>query len=167
MKNILEMEFLNAVNQNIAIIHKVCNIYFKNPADRQDVFQEILYQLWKSYKSFTGASKFSTWMYRVAFNTAIGHVKSINKEAPKEEINEYHLQTVENNDTQERNENITLLYKAVHTLSDIDKAITLLYLEDKSYEEMAAITGLTKTNISVRLVRIRKQLKEKMNVLIN
>lgn len=167
MENIFERDFLNAINQNIGIIHKVCNIYFKNPADRQDVFQEILYQLWKSYKSFTGASKFSTWMYRVAFNTAIGYVKSINKEAPKDAINEYHLETFVNNDSHERNENIALLYKAIHTLSDIDKAIALLYLEEKSYEEMAAITGLTKTNISVRLVRIRKQLKEKINILIN
>lgn len=165
-EDITEKQFLDSVNQNIGIIHKVCNIYFTNPTDRQDVFQEILYQLWKSYKSFSGNSKFSTWMYRVAFNTAIGFIKSINKEAPKEEIKEYHLQTMTNNDSKETNEKISLLYKAIHTLSEMDRAIALLYLEDHSYEEMAAITGLTKTNISVRLVRIRKELKEKLKNII-
>lgn len=162
-----EKQFLNSVNQHVGIIQKVCNIYFTNPADKQDVYQEILYQLWKSYKSFTGASKFSTWIYKVAFNTAIGFVKNINREVPKEEINEYYLQTLPENVDAEKKENISLLYRAIHTLSDIDKAIALLYLEDKSYEEMASITGLTKTNVSVRLVRIRKKLKEKINILIN
>jgi RNA polymerase sigma-70 factor (ECF subfamily) len=166
-EDITEKQFLDSVNPNIGIIHKVCNIYFTNPADRQDVFQEILYQLWKSYKSFSGNSKFSTWMYRVAFNTAIGFVKSINKETPNEEINDYHLRTITNEDSKETNEKISLLYKAIHTLSEMDRAITLLYLGDNSYEEMAAITGFTKTNISVRLTRIRKELKEKLKKLFN
>lgn len=165
MEKITEGDFLNSVNLNIGIIHRVCNIYFTNSADRQDACQEILYQLWKSHKGFSGASKFSTWMYKVAFNTAIGMIKNKKRESPKEEISEYHLHNIADTNPADKTERINLLYKAIHTLSSIDKAIAILYLEENSYEEMAIITGLSKTNISVRLVRIRKELKEKLKTL--
>ena len=158
--------FLDRVNKNIAIIHKVANIYFSNSEDREDARQEILYQLWKSYPGYRGDAKFSTWMYKVALNTAITYVKKGKKILDKEMLPENYSLFVENNEQAEINEKLNLLYAAINTLSGIDKAITLLYLEDNSYDEIAVITGLTKSNVSVRLVRIRLALKEKLKDII-
>lgn len=154
--------FLDEINKNMSIIHKVANIYFSNADDREDARQEILYQLWKSYPGYKGDAKFSTWMYKVALNTAITYVKKGNKILDKEMLPENYSLFVENNEQAEINEKLNLLYAAINTLSGIDKAITLLYLEDKSYDEISAITGFTKSNVSVRLVRIRLALREKL-----
>lgn len=158
--------FLDEINKSIGIIHKVANIYFSNPEDREDARQEILYQLWKSYPAFKGGAKFSTWMYKVALNTAITYVKKSNKILGKKMLPENYSLIAETNEQAAINEKLNLLYAAINTLSGIDKAITLLYLEDKTYDEIAAITGLTKSNVSVRLVRIRLALKEKLKNII-
>lgn len=156
-----EIQFVKLLNEHSGIIHRVCRIYFDDPVDREDVFQEIIYQLWRSYPSFQGDSKFSTWMYRVALNTAIGQFrkekKSIQKEPLSDRLSE--ITPVENSDTEEQ---LKALHVAINTLSLVDKAIILLYLEDNSYEEIASVTGLTKTNVSVRLVRIKNKLEEKL-----
>ncbi|HET7119465.1 MAG TPA: sigma-70 family RNA polymerase sigma factor [Hanamia sp.] len=158
--------FLDEINKSIGIIHKVANMYFSNPEDREDARQEILYQLWKSYPAFKGGAKFSTWMYKVALNTAITYVKKSNKILGKKMLPENYSLIAETNEQAAINEKLNLLYAAINTLSGIDKAITLLYLEDKTYDEIAAITGLTKSNVSVRLVRIRLALKEKLKNII-
>ena len=163
---IQEEIFLKEVNKNIGIIHKVANIYFSNAEDREDVRQEVLYQLWKSFPAYKGNAKFSTWMYKVALNTAITYIKKSSKILHKEILSGNYALLVETNEQAEVNEKLNLLYNAVTTLSSIDKAIMLLYLEDKSYDEIAVITGLTKSNISVRLVRIRLALKEKLKNII-
>jgi RNA polymerase sigma factor (sigma-70 family) len=160
MKSIIEDTFIEGINANIGIIHKICNIYFNNPADRQDVYQEILYQLWKSYAGFKGDAKFSTWLYKVALNTAITYAKKSSRQLGKEALPENYSQLAESNEQQHVHEKMALLYAAINTLGDIDKAITLLYLEGNSYDDIAAITGLTKTNVSVRLVRIKKSLEK-------
>jgi len=155
-------DFLQHINSNTGIIHRVCNIYFNGSPEREDVFQEILYQLWKSYPAFKGASRFSTWMYRIALNTAITYIKKRNRTPHKEELNETYHQLPESAGEDHQEINMRLLYTAIDTLSPIDKAIVLLYLEDYSYEEIALITGLTKTNISVRLVRIKRKLEQQL-----
>lgn len=155
-------EFLQHINGNTGIIHRVCNIYFNCSPEREDVFQEILYQLWKSYPAFKGNSKFSTWMYRIALNTAITHIKKKDRIPRREELNETYHQLPESIGEDHKEMNMRLLYTAIDTLSPIDKAIILLYLEDYSYEEIALITGLTKTNTSVRLVRIKRKLEEQL-----
>lgn len=158
--------FLDEINKNIGILYKVANIYFSNSEDREDARQEILYQLWKSYPAYKGEAKFSTWMYKVALNTAITYIKKSNKILGKEMLPENYSVVAENNEQTQIDEKLTLLYAAINSLSRIDKGITLLYLEDKSYDEIAAITGLTKNNVSVRLVRIRLALKEKLKNII-
>lgn len=155
-------QFIDDVNQNIGIIHSICNTFVQyNSAEQKDLFQDIMYQLWKSYPSFNGDSKFSTWMYRVAFNTAITHSKKSGRTPEKVELNENH-HTVPAADSSAGEEEVALLYSAIQTLKYIDKAIILLYLDGNSYQDIADVTGLTKTNISVRLVRIKRALKTKL-----
>ena len=156
-----ETAFLADVNQNIRIVHRVCHTYFPRDAmEREEVFQDIMYQLWKSYPRFKGESKFSTWMHKVALNTAINHIRRSTRKPRSAELTEPIAHAPDMNERMHREEEIHQLYKAIDTLMDIDKAIILLHLEDQDYEEIAAITGLTKTNVSVRLVRIRRALKE-------
>ena len=161
-----EDKFLDDINRNIGIIHKICNIYFNVPDDRQDAAQEILYQLWRSYPAFKGNAKFSTWMYKVALNTAITYAKRSRREPRKEIIPEHYNQLAEINEQNNTNEKMAFLYGAINQLSEMDKAITLLYLEDNSYDEIASITGLTKSNVSVRLVRIKNNLREQLKYIM-
>jgi len=165
MQNLTEDIFIDDLNRNIGIIHKICNIYFNKPDDRQDACQEILYQLWKSYPAFKGEARFSTWMYKVALNTAITYARKGSREPRKEVLPDNFNHPIENNEQRDINEKMSFLYSAINGLSGMDKAITLLYLEDNSYDEIAGITGLTKTNVSVRLVRIKITLKEKLRTI--
>ena len=156
-----ETSFLANLNQNIRIVHGVCHAYFpRNAVEREDVFQDIMYQLWKSYPQFKWESKFSTWMYKVALNTAITHIRRSTRTPQNKELIEPIAHGSDINDHMSREEELRLLHEAIAALTDIDKAIILLHLEDQNYDEIASITGLTKTNVSVRLVRIKRALKD-------
>jgi len=149
--------FLELIHAHQSIIHKICFVYCKNRADREDLQQEIILQLWKSYPSFLENAAFSTWMYRVALNTAINQTRrpgllldtSSSPEIPYDPSDSYQL-----------SEEIQLLYKAISKLRKVEKAIILLWLEEKRYEEIAETIGITVKNVSVRLVRIRTRLAE-------
>ena len=157
--------FLNDVNPNLGIVHSVCRAYVpRHASEYDDVFQDIMYQLWKSYPQFKRESKFSTWMYRVALNTAIAHVRRSVRAPRDAELTESIVESTRATDTSPQGEEIERLYRAIETLSDIDKAIVLLHLDDHSYEEIASVTGLTRTNVSVRLVRIRRALSERLQL---
>ena len=156
----VKARILEDINNNIGIVHKICRVYFPyDQEERGDLFQEILYQLWRSYSSFDGRSKFSTWMYRVALNTAVTSVRRASRRPRGEPIHERHAEIAAGEDAI-RDEQVQRLYAAIGTLGKIDRAIVLLYLDDHSYKEIASTTGLSEGNISVRLVRIRKALKE-------
>lgn len=164
----METKFLENINSNLGIVYKICNIYADSgTGDREDLFQEILYQLWKSWPHFKGFSKFSTWMYRVALNTAMMHSQHNKQKMEITSLELSHEQIEESVEQFHQDEKIQQLYKAIGTLSKIDKAIILLFLEEHSYEEIATLTGLTKSNVSVRLVRIRRNLKDKMTQSLN
>jgi RNA polymerase sigma factor (sigma-70 family) len=158
-----EAAFLNDVNPNLGIVHSVCRAYVpRHASEYDDVFQDIMYQLWRSYPQFKRESKFSTWMYRVALNTAIAHVRR-SVRAPREaELTPAVADAARAGDSARTDEDIERLYRAIENLSDIDKAIVLLHLDDHGYDEIAAVTGLTRTNVSVRLVRIRRALSERL-----
>jgi RNA polymerase sigma factor (sigma-70 family) len=159
----METKFLDNINANLGIIYKVCNIYTDSKSEeREDLFQEILYQLWKSYPHFKGFSKFSTWMYRVALNTAMMHSQHKKHKLEITDLELSHEQIEDSVEQFNKDEEIQQLYKAIATLSKIDKAIILLFLEEHSYEEISSLTGMTKSNVSVKLVRIKRELKEKM-----
>ena len=155
----MEKEFLQIITDNQGIIHKVCSIYCDSEEDRRDLFQEILVQLWKSFPSFRNESKFSTWMYRVALNTAITSFKKDKRQPDKSGIPYENLQlAVEVYDTGIEDQ-IKLLNNAVLQLTGIEKSIILLFLEDKKYEEIAEITGITQNYVRVKMNRIKKKLK--------
>ena len=159
----MEKEFLHIISKNQGIIHKVCNIYCDNEDDRNDLMQEILAQLWKSYSTFRNESKFSTWMYRVALNTAITFFKKNIRQPRQTSLTGSNLQIAYEEYTPESEENIRLLRSAVTRLTGIEKSIILLFLENKSYEEIAEITGITQNYVCVKMNRIKKKLKTLMS----
>jgi RNA polymerase sigma factor (sigma-70 family) len=152
-----EREFLDRIAEHERLIHKVCRLYADESADREDLFQEILCQAWRSYARFREESRFSTWLYRVALNTAITHLRKKRRpgDVPVSEEWVRHESLVD-----PYAEEVALMYAAINRLSKIDKAIILLYLEDCSYDDMSEIMGMSVSNIGVRLNRIRKRLKE-------
>ena len=153
-----EKEFVSLLNQHQKIVYKVCNLYMDAHADREDLFQEITLQAWKAYGNFRGDAKFSTWLYRVALNTAITYFR---KEKRKPAIYSTDIvpdQTEESYDPIE--EQIKAMYAAIGNLSKIDKAIVMLYLEDYSYIEIGEMMGITANNVAVKMNRIKVKLKE-------
>lgn len=154
--------FLNIVTQNQGIIHKVCGIYCDTHEDRQDLFQEIVSLLWRSFPTFRNESKVSTWMYQVSLNTAITHFKKNKKRPDRSEIGKsiYLIPDEIYDDTFE--DQVKVLHKAIAKLTGIEKSIVLLYLEDKKYEEIAEIIGITQNYVRVKMNRIKGKLKKLM-----
>jgi RNA polymerase sigma factor (sigma-70 family) len=151
-----EKEFVALLNKHQNIIHKICNVYMDEPADKEDLFQEITLQAWKGINNFRGDAQFSTWLYRVALNTAITFFK---KEKKNLLISTEHFQdTIQEHNPIE--EQVQAMYKAIGDLSKIDKALVMLYLEDYSYKQIAETLGMTVTNVGVKMNRIKAKLKE-------
>jgi len=155
----LEREFLHIIQENQGIIYKVCNMYCDTGEDRNDLFQEIVAQLWKSYPSFRKESKVTTWMYRVGLNTAITTFKKSKRRPDQNRLTYENFQIADENHEAETEENIKLLHSAVAQLTGIEKSIILLFLENKKYEEIAEITGITQNYVRVKMNRIKKKLK--------
>ncbi|WOK05699.1 sigma-70 family RNA polymerase sigma factor [Imperialibacter roseus] len=165
MSESVDSTFLQQINQNLGIAHKICLGYFQDAEDRADAFQEMMYQLWRSYESFQGDAKFSTWMYRVCLNTAMTYKRKSRKntfDALSDRHDQMPASPSVNNE-----EELGLLFKAIATLSPVNKAVVLLYLEDLSYEEIAGITGLSKSNVSVKMFRIKKELEVLLKKMMN
>lgn len=147
-------EFLERISANQALIHKVCRIYRNTREDREDLFQEIVYQLWKSYAQFRGEAKFSTWMYRISLNTALASFRKPTF------IYDRNATVPDRSDHPEGDDREERLFDAIKMLEDGDKALIALYLEDMSYTEMADILGITENNVGVRINRIKKKIKQ-------
>ena len=157
MNERLDEDFISLVNQNMGIATKVSRLYFMDDDEREDALQEMMFQLFRSYKSFDGRSKFSTWMYSVCLNTALTyHRKSKNRK--EERLMPIHHQ-IADQPLSDKDETVSLLFQAIGKLTALKKAIIFLYLENMSYDEIASVTGLTKSNVSVKLVRIKKELE--------
>lgn len=148
-------------NQNI--VHKVCSLYTNNSDAHNDLFQEITIQLWKAYPKFRGESKFSTWMYRVALNTAITLYRKSKKQVRTQDYDDfiYRIKSDDYDETQEQQ--LKLMYNALKQLGDIDKALVFLYLEDKDYGEISDTLGISEVNARVKMNRIKKKLRTIVN----
>ncbi len=160
----MESEFVKRISENQGIIHKVCSIYCDTEEDKRDLFQEIVVQLWKSYPSFRQESKFSTWMYRVALNTAITSFKKSKRQPDRSGLTLDTVQLASEEYNPETDELMQKMHQAISTLSGIEKSIILLFLENKSYEEIAEITGITQNYVRVKMNRIKKKLKKNMKL---
>ena len=156
----MRKEFVELLNNHRGLIYKVCHLYCDDPEDRKDLFQEIVLQVWKSLGSFRQESTIGTWMYRIALNTAITHFRKEKRLGGKVSLTGIDIPDL--NDSSEKEDQLKELFKAIEDLDRIDKSIILLYLEEKNYEEISEITGLTRTNVGVRLNRIKIKLSNKI-----
>ena len=160
-----EKEFIKFIQNNKGIINKVSNIYSRTNEDFEDLQQEIILQVWKSIPKFNSQSKVSTWLYKIALNTAL-NIKRKKRIVPIDiELNDRNLKYTASKDRFE--EEIKWLYKAIQQLNDIEKAIILLYLEEKSYNEISDITGFPKEQIGVKLSRAKTKLQKTLNSVFN
>ena len=155
-----EKQFEQQVMENKLLILKVCKIYTYTGADRQDLFQEIVIQLWKAYPKFKGQSKFSTWVYRVALNTAITGLRRQKDFITSYEPAALPANIAEANNSEILEEQLQQLYTAIEQLNAIEKAIVMLYMEDKSYEEMEEILGISQGNLRVKMNRVKDKLRQ-------
>ena len=154
--------FVAIIKKNEGIIYKITRVYTNTNEDQKDLYQEVVYQLWKSFDSFKGNSKISTWIYRVALNTAIAHLNKRKKNIKTRSL-DFELLHLADENNEQQEEQFNQLYTTIKQLNVIEKGLILLFLEGKSYDEIAAITGFTSSNVGTRLNRIKKKLKENIN----
>ena len=142
------------------MVYKVCNVYCNNEVDREDLFQEIIIQLWKSYPKFRGESKFGTWLYRIALNTAISDLRRQKKNIAVTKTDQLPAEIEDIQYHKQKEEQLQQLQDAIAQLTEIEKAIVMLYLEDKSYDEMEDILGISQNNLRVKMNRIKEKLRK-------
>jgi RNA polymerase sigma-70 factor (ECF subfamily) len=156
----LQEAFIRLMNENHGILYKICRMYGDSEPDRQDLFQEIVVQLWRSYPSFRGDSKFSTWLYRIALNTAISDLRKQRRYIATVDPDNLPTQVQDIQYNTEKEDQLQSLYAAINRLTEVEKALTMLYLEDKSYAEMEDILGIPQNNLRVKMNRIKEKLRK-------
>ena len=157
-------KFISVIKENQKLIYKVCNSYCSNTDNRKDLEQEILVQLWQSFKKFDGRIKLSTWIYKIALNTAISFYRrngKHNNNRVKLDALIISLQNFEDNS--EQSELISTLYRFIEKLNGLDKALILLYLDNKKHKEIAETLGISETNVATKISRIKKTLREQFD----
>lgn len=156
-----ESVFTQIIKDNEGVIFKITTVYTDNREDQKDLYQEIVYQLWKAFDRFRGDSKISTWMYRVALNTAITRLKKEKRKGNQVGIDKVIMKQTEYYDT-EFEEKLKILYTHIQGLNELEKGLMLLLLEGKKYEEIASITGLSASNVGTKISRIKSKLKSQI-----
>lgn len=155
----LEQQFAQMVREHKTTIYTVCYMFSKDEDEVNDLFQEVLINLWKGYEGFKGQSDIKTWIYRVSLNTCI----SIDRKKKSRKKAEAGMGVSLLSEGGENSKQIRMLHERINRLEIFDRAIILLWLENQSYEEIAAIVGISVKNVSVRLLRIKKKLMEMSN----
>jgi RNA polymerase sigma-70 factor (ECF subfamily) len=157
-------QFIKTIDEHKKIIYKIVNSYCPNKDDRKDLEQEIIIHLWNSFDKYDSNYKYSTWMYRIALNVAISFYRKEKKWSLKNDFyNEESIFRIEEDNSEEEAQldyHLKLLQEFIHNLNELNKALMLLYLEEKSYEEIAEILGITKTNVATKISRIKLKLKK-------
>ena len=155
-----EKEFTDLLLQHQAIVYKVCLLYAQDKEDLADLYQETVYNLWKSYTTFENRSSFSTWLYRVALNTCISDLR-------RRKHHEYvplQLTDIDLPDNDPQAEMLNTLYSLVRCLNKLDRMYIVLWLDEKTYDEIAEIVGTNRNQVAVRLHRIKEKLKTMSNL---
>ncbi len=158
-------EAIKLIENHQALIRKVCSMYAQSTEEADDMFQEVCIQAWRSCEQFKGDSKFSTWLYRIAINTSISWIRKEKKHQVVGVDNECFYGICDENsfyENEEKQEQISLLHKAINKLNGIDRSLILLYLEDVAYVEISEILGLSVSNVKVKMNRLKKKLKQLM-----
>ena len=152
----MEKEFLEMIHKNNKIIYKVVSFYANAESPSKDLYQEVLINLWKGFPSFRGNSKDSTWIYRIALNSCISFLR-------KEKKRPTHVELAWDIPEYDNRDDLVELYNLIGRLGELERALVLLYLEEKSYQEISEITGLSVTNVATKLSRVKSKLKEMSN----
>lgn len=161
MSKILERTFLDQIEKHKGILYKVSKMYIDNQEDQNDLYQEIVLQLWKSYTRFQGQSQFSTWMYRVALNTAITYFKKAKQVVGRNEAFDEKMKSMQSSEVDMDIESqVHYLYKAIYLLNDVEKALVFLYLEGFSHQDIGRNLGISEGNARVKLNRTKSKLQE-------
>lgn len=161
MAQTVEQEFMTIIRTYERVIYKVCYLYSSPSASLNDLYQDAVLNLWRAFPHFRHECKISTWIYRITLNTCISFVRK-EKNVP-EIVTLTHESEWMTNEKDDFKEMLRELYRLINRLGQLDKSIILLYLEEKSYEEIAEITGLTLTNVATKLSRIKDKLKKMRN----
>lgn len=159
----LHQEFHQIIAQHKGILFKVARTYCQNDDDRQDVLQEMMIQIWKSLPKYNDTFAITTWLYRICLNVSISFYR---KSAIRQHLNiplVEELTSIRDEESNEKQEQLSLLEKFIYELNDLDKALMLLYLEDKSHSEISEIMGLSVSNVGTKLGRIKEKLKMKFS----
>jgi len=159
-------QFLAVVNSNKGIIYKIANSYCKNSDNRNDLVQEIIIQLWKSFDNYNEQYKHSTWLYRIALNVAISFYRKSKRDLSTP-LTENIIEIIQEEESGELDENVRLLYQFINELDELNKALMLLYLDNKTHKEMAEVLGITETNVATKIGRIKEKLKNKFSLANN
>jgi RNA polymerase sigma-70 factor (ECF subfamily) len=155
-----ERQFEKHVRENELLIHKVCSIYAFTQSDREDLFQEIVLQLWKAFPKYRGESKISTWIYRVAINTAITGLRTKKDFIKSVEHESLPVNIPDDSFYLEEEDHLKQMYAAIEQLTEIEKAIVILYFEERSYEEMEEILGISQGNLRTKMSRLKEKLRQ-------
>lgn len=156
-----EETFVKLIKENELIIFKISSIYTNDTEEKRDLYQEIIFQLWRGFQKFRAEAKPSTWIYRVALNTAISRIRQEKKKLESVPLDKQNLLLPDDFDDPLK-ERVNQLYQQIAKLNDLEKAIVLLYLEDKPHSEIAEITGLSVSNVGTRFSRIKEKLRKEM-----
>lgn len=165
-KEELSEQFLRVFEDNTGIIYKISRAYTHTSQDREDLFNDIALELWKSFTRFKGNAKISTWIYRVALNTSMNYKRKKKNDTLFSSINDFKKEEILPwlaDHEQEDSSELDLLYNCIDELNEINKAIILLYLDGNSHDEISEIMGISKTNVSTRIGRIKEQIKQLVN----
>lgn len=154
----LQAEFLEKIENHKGMIFKISKMYVDGREDREDLFQEIVFQLWRSYQNFEGKSQFSTWLYRVSINTALTFLNKEKKKTDNATLYE-NIDIAEEN-TDEKEIQLQLFYKAVHELNPVEKALIFLFLEGQNHREISENLGISEVNARVKLNRTKEKLQQ-------
>ncbi|PVD54006.1 RNA polymerase subunit sigma-70 [Terrimonas sp.] len=155
--------FISVVETHKGILYKIANAYCKSMEDREDLIQEMIFQLWRSFENYNAAYQYSTWIYRIALNVAISFYRKNKQSSFVLPLEEHILNIREPEPGFYNNDKLRLLNTFIGELKDLDKALMLLYLEEKSYKEIAEIIGISETNVGTKIGRIKQLLKQKFN----
>ncbi len=155
----LQDRFQALVDEHKKILYKVCNLYCRNRDDRDDLAQEIVVQLWRSFASFDGRCQFSTWMYRIALNVAISFYRRESTRA-RHLISDSERLLNAVDETATQSEELQLLYQFIAGLDPLNKALVLLYLDGNSYQEIANVLGISETNVATKISRLKNTMKQ-------
>lgn len=159
----IDFEFTEMIKNHEGTIYKIILSYTNETGSIQDLYQEVVYQLWKSYRTYRGDSKLNTWLYRVVLNTVLSQHRNDSRRKKRKE--DYLSIKFDYSYDHELDEKVKKLYKAIYTLNDIEKAIIMLHLESKSHKEISEIIGITLTNVGTKISRIKSKLHNKIQKL--